>query len=233
MQGVIVGCDSNQEWLLPWWWSHYSEHNSYPVVFVDFEMSREKRLWCESRGRVVDLIKDSNEISLPPSPDKILWELGFGKENLEKLRSAWFKKPFALLTTPFSFTIWLDLDCEVRGNLAPLFTHLQDADIALVKEERPFLFGNKDLTDYYYNSGVIVFKKEAPILQHFANLTPSEKENHFGDQDLLSLALATHPTTISELPLHFNWDWKRGPNDSALICHYMGHRGKEILRQKL
>jgi hypothetical protein len=53
--GIIVGCDANQEWLLPWWWDHYCKHNSYPVAFVDFGMSEAALAWCQEKGQCISL----------------------------------------------------------------------------------------------------------------------------------------------------------------------------------
>ena len=46
--GVIVGSDYSQEWLLPWWWENYTKHNRYPVTFVDFGLSQEPIELCRS-----------------------------------------------------------------------------------------------------------------------------------------------------------------------------------------
>ena len=55
MDGIVVGADLTQEWLLPWWWSHYSRFNSLPVAFIDFGMSDEMKKWCQERGELIPL----------------------------------------------------------------------------------------------------------------------------------------------------------------------------------
>lgn len=61
MKGVLVGCDQTQEKLLHWWWKHYVQHNTYPVMFIDFGMSDAMRAWCEERGSCMTI---SQAISL-------------------------------------------------------------------------------------------------------------------------------------------------------------------------
>ena len=56
-QCILLGCDSNHEWMLPWWYKHYKAHNEYPVVFADFGMTKQSRRWCKVRGRVIQINK--------------------------------------------------------------------------------------------------------------------------------------------------------------------------------
>lgn len=69
MKGILVGCDQNQEWLLSWWWDQYSAHNSYPVVFVDFGMSKTGVAWCNERGTCIPQSLDAHSL-LPLSLEK-------------------------------------------------------------------------------------------------------------------------------------------------------------------
>lgn len=54
-KGVICGAEITQEWLLPWWWERYREHNALPVVFFDFGMSEEMKEWCKARGELISI----------------------------------------------------------------------------------------------------------------------------------------------------------------------------------
>lgn len=96
--GVMTGADAMQECLLPLWWDRYAENNGHPVAFADFGMSAKMRAWCGERGLVV------NVPSLP------------GRDTRHC-------KPFAILASPFRRTIWLDADCEVRGDLSMTFPY--------------------------------------------------------------------------------------------------------------
>ncbi len=122
MPGIIVGCDANQEWLLPWWWSHYSKCNTYPVVFIDFGMTSEGIVYCQQRGTCIPL----GAIPLSAKPirslkKRTLWEQQYSPA-LWRQRMIWFKKPFALLISPFPFSLWLDLDCRFRSHWNPYST---------------------------------------------------------------------------------------------------------------
>ena len=121
--GVIIASDQELEWLIPWWWENYRRFNSHPVVFVDYGMSNEMRAWCQERGGVIDLF-------VPDvfSAGNSLLNLLILDNNIEGLdegfwshRTAWLKKPLACLQSPFKRSIWIDLDCEVRGSIAELF----------------------------------------------------------------------------------------------------------------
>ena len=51
--GVLTGCDENHEWMLKWWWKHYTSSNTLPVTFLDFGMSKSAQIWCKKRGLVI------------------------------------------------------------------------------------------------------------------------------------------------------------------------------------
>jgi len=94
-KGVLTGCNSSHEWMLPWWYYNLRKHNpDIPICFTDFGMSPEMVEWCGKRGRVFQLLK----------PDKIF-----------------FRRPVQMHQTPFQHTLVIDLDCEVRASLEPWF----------------------------------------------------------------------------------------------------------------
>ena len=126
--GVIVGCDRHQEWILPWWWSHFSAFNSLPVLFVDFGMSIEASEWCSQRGKC-PFSQEPPPLRFSPKarfPQK--WSNlgkpdlggGFGQPALAGLKNL-----LRFLHSPFKKNLWLDFDCEVRGDLSPLFSRFQ------------------------------------------------------------------------------------------------------------
>jgi len=95
--GIVTGCDSSHEWMLPWWWFNYHKHNRHPLLIADFGMSARMRKWCSGIAEVAS-------IDFP-------------------MRLNWFKKPSAILLAKFERIIWLDTDCEIRGPLDPLFEY--------------------------------------------------------------------------------------------------------------
>jgi len=236
-QGIIVGCDQRQEWLLSWWWKHYSTYNSFPVVFADFGMSEKALSWCRDKGECisppsVDILQD-NKIS-PLEKDR--WEARYGK-SIWFFRSAWFKKPLSLLQVNFSIGIWLDLDCQVNGRLDPLFNSLAfGAEIGLVRE--PQFIQNYDQKNGFllaeevnYNSGVIVFRQNANILHRWVEEAIANNAKYPGDQQALCQAVYKHRPALIELPLTFNWLRILGPNPDALIHHFTGDGKLELLKQ--
>ena len=51
-EGILVGSDLNQEWLLSDWYSHLRKFNpDIPIAFGDLGMSEEGRGWCEKEAR--------------------------------------------------------------------------------------------------------------------------------------------------------------------------------------
>ena len=122
-EGVIVGSDRNQEWLLPWWWMNFRLHNNHPVAFVDFgDMSPSAVSWCQKRGPYFKLNPVTNFVAQKEfiDPQKAaLWEKMH--PTIWSLRLSWYKKPFALQMSPFKRSLWLDVDCQVRGSIEPLF----------------------------------------------------------------------------------------------------------------
>jgi hypothetical protein len=196
MEGIIVGCDLFQEWLLPWWWENYRRHNRYPIAFFDFGLSERMKAWCRERGEFIKLpgilIKDREEV--PPALVHE-WESLYG-DAFWNCREAWFKKPLACLGSPFERSVWLDLDCEVLGPLAFLFQAcLHPSGLALAKDQ----------TAATYNSGVIAFQNGCSLVEEWADQSVEKADAFRGDQDLLSHIIADKKASICELPSTYNW----------------------------
>ena len=210
--GVITGCSSGQEWLLPWWWMHYQMHNSeYPVTFIDFgDMSELAKAWCRKRGHLASLPAKEIE-SFVATREAILpsqvanWEK-HKNLNIWSARMAWFKKPFACLASPYKKTLWIDLDCQVRNSLAPLFIFAYPPfEIALAKEPDEIIKIHKDSGDLLegeieYNTGVIGFEHGSPLVQNWSKYCL--ENNHFlrGDQEVITRLLFTEGISIAKFP---------------------------------
>lgn len=229
--GIVVGCDAAQEWLLPWWWKHYSAHNSYPVAFIDFGMSAQGIKWCQNTGQYIILPPPNISISLEDDIPSLLrkeWEKRYG-EKFWIYRRAWFNKPFALLQCPYSLGLWLDLDCEVKGDLTPLFNYLQlGADIAL-SSGRHFEFTQEPI----YNTGVIPFRQNAPILHEWALAITDFQDKIPSDEELLSRIIYLKKPLLIEFSPLYNWHTTFGPNPEALVYHHCGALGKLTILNQL
>lgn len=228
VEGIIAGCDKNQEWLLPWWWEHYSEYNSYPVAFADYGMSEPSAAWCRERGlyfKAPEIERAAKEeVS---SESTTLWEKHYG-EGIWFHRELCLRKPFVLLASPFPFSIWLDVDCRVRGNLEPLFELIRSgAEIGMRREpdqvqesHRKKGFLHQD--EINYNSGVIPYRKNAKILRDWTNQIRENSGEFIFDQHAFSRAIHLNQTTMIELPEIYNWSPGDGSNPEALVYHFHG-----------
>ncbi len=230
--GILCGADQSQEWLLPWWWSRYSEHNNFPVTFLDFGMTDLMKQWCRTKGELIPIELDSSLITPRSGIDEALakqWEYDYGW-RVWNSRLNWFKKPFAFLQSPYEKGIWVDLDCEVLGSLNPLFSKLKStSQLALVRDHPDDPLPRLD-PNVRYNGGVIVFKHGSRILQHLAE--NSLKMNHLfaGDDPLLSHLIYKHQLKVQELPMIYNWRMVWGLNLGAVILHWVGTEGKAYIR---
>lgn len=222
-EGIIVGADQKQEWLIPWWWKHYSKSNSLPVTFIDFGMSEKSLAWCKKHGKTVRLSLDQDFIAKKSEVEPALaqkWEAWNGKAVWE-WRAACFNKPFALHLAPYEKTVWIDLDCEILAPIAPIFTLLEgDIELAVAdSEQRSF-----------YNSGVIVFRKNAAFIKKWADLCVAQNTQFCTDDFALTHLLAAEAIPFQELPREWNWLMKSGVNPFAKILHWSSEEGKRFIK---
>jgi hypothetical protein len=240
-KGVFVAATHHIEWLLPWWWYNYRAHNDLAVAFIDMGLSSQARSWCESRGQVITLDTHSLNVKDKSFVESHLakkWEELSGS-GLWEVRKHWFKKPFAFSLSPFSVSLWIDLDCEVRGSIIPLFSHVDNPlGLALAREPSALIAGFQALgfclpEEIIYNSGVVVFTKNSPILSSWVKEVQERNEHYIGDQDALSRILFHEKNRFTELSPLYNWDRGLGPNPDAHIFHWHGQQGKELIKQQM
>ncbi len=218
MHGIIVGSDQTLEWLLPWWIENYRKHNCYPVAFIDFGLSFEKKKWCSAHGDLIPLrmLDFADDVSMDLAKK---WEEESGNQFWQA-RASWFKKPFALLKSPFDRTLWIDIDCEIRGSLAPLF-HF---DFAMAQDYAA-------LSPYpIYNSGVVAFRKDHPLLAKWTDAALKKHRFFRGDQELFSHLIYEEKIQIDEIPPEYNWSRLQEENPNAIIQHWHGNHGKFVIR---
>jgi lipopolysaccharide biosynthesis glycosyltransferase len=240
--GVIVGCSSNQEWLLPWWWMNLQmQNNKLPITFFDFgNMTSVAKQWCEKRGQLQTLSNEVIESFIALKSDVIseqinTWE---NHKNLDvwKARLAWFKKPFACIQSPYSKTIWIDLDCQVRKSLTPLFSFSENQyGMSMAQEPEYIMKHHRDTGELLegeieYNSGVISFKHGSSLIQAWAKNCLESNENLRGDQEVFSRFIFENKIIIPSLPPKFNQraifteDLKEiyPKDDSIAVWHWCG-----------
>jgi len=221
-KGILVGANERQEWLLPWWWSHFTKHSRLPVCFADFGLSASMKNWCRERGTLLSiskndlLIKDRDEVD---ALNVEIWEKRY-PDTFWDARKAWFKKPLACLHTPFLVTAWIDLDCEIVGSLDALFKY---SGVAVAKDQSAST----------YNSGVIVFAQKHPLIVQWAEQSLIQNGAFRGDQDLLSHLIQEGAWKITPLPPQFNWAVGYGKRQDIVIYHWLGDAAKAALRNEI
>jgi len=239
-QGIIVGSDKLLEWMLPWWWYHYISHNNFPIIFMDFGMSKEAIKWCEKRGQVIAISKDlkiKNKKQVPASLAK-KWTDRI-KGDFWKARQQWFKKPLAFSLSPFTKTLWLDLDCEVKTDISEIFNFCKNnIEIAIAQDQiNPKILINQykliSPDEKYYNSGVVVFKKGAKFISSFKKKAYTHNHLFLGDQCLLSRILYEEKTSLYQLPQEYNCSKILKKNQKAKIYHWTCGTGKKHIQKQL
>src|SRR3990167_1119904 len=240
-KGIIVAATHHIEWMLPWWWYNYQAHNNLPVVFFDLGLSQKAKDFCSSKGLVLPLeISDSlvfGKEQVSPATAH-LWEKIMGS-GIWDIRLKWFKKPYAFLASPFDQTLWLDLDCEVRASLTPLFAFAENPlGLSMTREPEPLQQGFRSLgilhqNEVLYNSGVVPFCKNTPILSLWVKEVETNNHAYIGDQEALSRLLFLQKSSFPEIPSLYNLDRGLGPNSEAFVFHWHGQQGKALIKEQM
>lgn len=241
-RGVLIASDSNHEWMIPWWWYNYKQHNDYPVTIIDLGMSERARKSCQKIGTVLNY--DYHDVVITPKkfvPENLqaIYKKKFHIEDFWKIRKAWFKKPFTMLQSPFHTTIWMDIDCEVKGSLQHLFeSHECQPGFRIALEDENTIdewvrCGVFEKGEVIYNSGVVVYTHGHDIFIDWAKETMANNHVASGDQDALCSLLRKKKHTILQLPDIYNWRMKKGKNPEAIIIHWVADRGKSYISNQI
>jgi len=237
--GILVGCDHTQEWLLsPWHSSLRKHHPNTPIAFGDLGMSDEGRAWCQQHGHLIPAAQ------IPPLPQPTSQEPGWpyaGEHWVQtghqpsSSQSVLFRKPLLMKQSPFTRTLYLDLDCQILGSLSPLFSmRLGPARMGLRKSTDVFemqsIGTDKRLRIPSYNSGVVVFEQNSRLLDFWIFLLAREIHAFSTDDRLLAFAMACYHMRPAEFTLEYNWLYHWGVNPRAVICHWIGEPGKVVFR---
>lgn len=214
-RGVLIAADRNCEWLLPWFFERYNACNAHPLAVVDMGMSHGALTFCYKRAEVIAL-------EAPKVP------------SLSVQFQGWYKKPFAFLQTPFEKTLWLDCDCEVLKPLDPLFELegeiylTPDTENSHLKEQS---LGTIQKGETLYNSGVVLYQKNSPLIEKWAERVLDQDRVFFSDQHVLSKLIQENSYPIQPLHDNYNWRMSQGFNIHAAIVHWAGSWGKEYIRK--
>lgn len=242
-RGVITGGDHQIEFLIPWWFDCFKKRSNVPVLFFDLGLSDKGRDWVAKQCEVLSMDIPKEAFAKRFLQKEASFETAGETTRIfrENMRIAWFKKPFALLASPYKQSLWLDIDCEVVKDISPIFNFAEKSPsltaltkaaehIAALKKARGFIA--EEVVDY--NAGVIPFIHGSPLVSSWAETT-LESDLYFpGDQEVLSYTIFEKQYRVKELPRIYNWqipDW--GTNRGAVIQHWKGGKAKQFLFKKV
>jgi glycosyltransferase involved in cell wall biosynthesis len=207
-RGVVTASDKNQEWLLPWWYANLRRHNpDIPVCFVDYGLTDEGRKWCMEHGSMLQL----------------------GGQMPQGL--VWFRKPLCLLKSPFETTVWIDLDCEIRGNITPWLDSAANGLVLTEDQHNPWC---KQYREVPLQSGVVGVKKGNPLVSKWMEAIFQRPGEFRGDQEALNYIVAKMDAKIVILPAEYQWLRLAGdPPANAVVVHWTGVEGKAIIKAQI
>ncbi len=234
-RGILTGCDSRQEWLLPWWWRHYQATNTLPVTLFDFGLTTSARSWCERRMEVGSFPPPYSLFKPKEALDPALPWLRRVPGYVWSMRPIWFTKAFCLEQAPYTHNLWLDIDCEVKADLAPLFSNnLRHRSFGLTRDAaryeqafhqtgalRPRVVG--------YQAGVLLFHCRSSLVNAWIRRCYHACNREFSEQSALSHLLhqTAHPFAL--LPKEANWLFPDTAPSTALVVHHSGAFAKRRL----
>jgi hypothetical protein len=147
----------------------------------------------------------------------------------------WFKKPEAMLAaTKLAHKVcWIDLDCEVVGNIEDIFDFTVPNKLGMV-EDAPWSQRNGTT---WHNSGVVCFEDNAlPIINKWRGACV--RTNLRGDQEVLHDLMKdplTRLTNIESLPNRYNVLRIQHIDNTVpknpLVYHWTGIKGKDHIRK--
>ncbi len=213
-RGALIAADRYCEWLIPWFFERLRAVCQLPLAIVDMGMTRGALDYCKDKGELITL-----EIDHLP--------------HFDIQASGWYKKPFALLKTPFQKTLWLDCDCEVVRPIDLLFDFEEEMRLAPDTEnshKKELGLGTIKPEEVLYNSGVILFNKGSPLVEDWVRAVSDQQTAFFSDQHVLSRLIQSGDYSIGRLQDDYNWRMSQGFNIHAAIIHWAGSWGKEYIR---
>jgi hypothetical protein len=135
-----------------------------------------------------------------------------------------------MMNSPFKNTIWLDADCEVLGDVSPIFSKIVPDKLSMVVD-RPW---SKRFNTTMYNSGVVAFQGRPKILEMWCDRIKSKPAR--GDQETLHEMLDPLQQMMYINEIENKWNVLRlqhieGPKvNDTVVNHWTGMKGKEHIR---
>ena len=237
--GVITGCDQKMEWILKWFWRHYSATNSLPITFLDFGVSKSARLWCEKHMHVIScpIPKQFEEEPLSFSLPKEWSDAQKERRLIE--RKFWFTKVCSLLKTPYLRSLWVDIDCKFLDRVDSIFEfcdHASGTALSLDSEQTISYWKKWGLYKpgaKGYHAGIILFKKRSPLIEKWALSCQKEHTMEYGEQTLLNSLIERENITVPLLPDKCHWIYPNNVPKGVKIVHYGGEEAKNMILREM
>ena len=201
----LTGVDTSHEFLLKWWYKKITYHNpDIHITICDFGMSPEVRDWAKTHA--------DHFISYP-----------------KHHKCAWFYKTQSMIDSPYEYTCWLDVDCEVQKPIDDIFNYAEQDKIGLTVDI---------IRGKWWATGVNLIKGMSPLLKDWHAI--AEKAQVRGDQEALQEIIGKYPqrgNEIIKLPLIYQWLrlqlHRKQDNPNKRVVHWTGPIGKNHIRQNL
>ena len=203
-RGIVLSSDRHAQWLLPWWWERFRQHNDYPVAICDLGMDDKFRRWVESVG----------------------WRV-FAIERLHAKAKAWHHSPRVREATPFDLTVWFDNDCEVRGSIDPVFEYAKNGFACTAD---PYNTLNEGRDPRRIACGVIGYRWDDPVVSGWAALMERDWHRYVSDQDALYTIYRLGDPGVVQMPQEYQ-ALPKDPADvrqAAVVYHWCGKAKKSI-----
>lgn len=236
-RGILVAFDKTMQPLLLWWYKNLRKHCSYPVAFISLRGINENvKNWCKQNGYFYDVEEFVEYFKTIKIPFHCLvnWSKNYSGD-VASVRPYWFAKPISIMQTPFLQTLYLDIDCEVKAPLDGLFSELNEEEMCISEDKYESIYLNKEEPKkIIYNSGVILYKSGAKIIEKWALRSLKYSHDFPGDQDLLSYIIYKDNFKPKILSKIWNFEYSL-PNrsENVKILHYNGGKAKLEIIEKI
>ena len=207
-RAFLTGADKNTEWMLPWFFDNYLEHNTYPIVFADFGVEN------------IDIIKPYVHavINMTNEPEQ-----------------GWFKKPKSMIKCPAKRTVWIDSDCEILGNIEDIFDRIVPNKLAMV-QDKPW--SKRLNMEMYNSGIVGFVDKPYILWQWAKQVKENPQRGDQETLAAMLKDPLQTLTYIEPLPNIYNWLRLQLENDRQdsphkRIVHWTGPKGKERIKAKM
>lgn len=201
-------------------------------------MSKSARMWCEQKGKVISFVlppfflQEKRPFSFPKTwhPSKV--------DYVTNRRHIWFTKAFSLFQTPYDKTIWIDLDCEVKKSVQPLFDFCENTSGFAItydvdhttKEWKDDGLLSPDAEGHQV--GVFSFKRKSPVLNKWIQSCYDNHHQELSEQTCLNHVLKKENFDITIFSKKYNWVYLDNSHPDATILHYAGPWPKRELLAK-